>query len=258
MKEKIRKPVCSGTWYSDNPDTLADEVDYYLGEAKYESLKVRAVIVPHAGFMFSGKTAAHSFKQIPPETRTAIILGTSHRYPLTGACLIAYDYYASPLGLVKLSDKTVPFLSEKEVVSVQAADKEEHSIEIEIPFLQRKLNNFTILPVIVGEVDPEEFSKTLEKYLDEKTVIVVSVDLSHFHSYDKAVKLDKYSIDSILSLKDENIKDAEIDSPHAVSSVIKLAQRRKWKTKLLDYKNSGDVIHDRSSVVGYSSIIFYE
>lgn len=258
MKEKIRKPVCAGSWYSDNPETLADEIDYYLGEVKNENLRVRAVVVPHAGFMFSGKTAAHSFKQIPGDTETVIVLGTSHRYPLTGACLIDYDYYASPLGKVKLSDRTRDFLCEKEVVSIPAADKAEHSIEIEIPFLQRVLKNFSIIPVIVGQVDPEKFSKTLEKYSDDKTVIVVSVDLSHFHSYETAVRLDDFSIYSIVNLKDENIKEAEIDSPHAVASVIRLAKRMNWKTKLLDYKNSGDVIHDRSSVVGYSSIIFYE
>ncbi len=258
MKEKIRKPVCAGSWYSDNPETLAEEIDYYLDEVKNENLRVKAVVAPHAGFMFSGKTAAHSFRQLPPDTETVIVLGTSHRYPLVGACLIDYDYYASPLGKVRLSEKVSGFLQEKEVVSVPAADKSEHSIEIEIPFLQRVLKDFSIIPVIVGRVDPEKFSRTLEKYSDGKTVIVVSVDLSHFHSYDTAVRLDNYSIYSIVSLKDENIPEAEIDSPHAVSSVIKLAKRKKWKTKLLDYKNSGDVIHDRSSVVGYSSIIFYE
>lgn len=258
MKEKIRRPVCSGTWYSDDPGALADEIDSYLADVRDENLRVKAVIAPHAGFMFSGRTAAHSFRQIPTDTETVIILGTSHRYPLAGACLIDYDCYSSPLGNVKLSDKTSAFLKENQVVSVLAADRDEHSIEIEIPFLQRTLGDFSIIPVIVGSVDAEEFSKTLEKYSDEKTVIVVSVDLSHFHSYDTAVRLDNFSIYSIVNLKDENIQNAEIDSPHAVSSVIKLAKRKKWKTKLLDYKNSGDIIKDRSSVVGYSSIIFYE
>ncbi len=258
MKEKIRRPVFSGTWYSDNPETLADEIDYYLGGVKQEGLNVRAVVVPHAGYMFSGQTAAYSFRQIPRGTKKVIILGTSHRYALRGACVIAYDYYATPLGKVKLSDDVESFLREKEVVSIPQADTNEHSIEIEVPFLQRALNEFSILPVVVGNVDPVGFSKTLEKYTDEKTVIVVSVDLSHFHSYDTAVKLDKYSIDSILNLKAENIGSAEIDSPHAVEAVIHLAERKKWKTRLLDYRNSGDVISDRTSVVGYSSIIFYE
>ncbi|MDD5362113.1 MAG: AmmeMemoRadiSam system protein B [Ignavibacteria bacterium] len=258
MKEKIRKPVCAGTWYSDDPDELSHEIDGYLENAAKENLNVKAVVVPHAGYMFSGQTAAISFRQISDKIKTVIILGTSHRYPLRGACIIDYDFYSSPLGRVKLSDKVKSFLKEKEVVSIPAADNNEHSIEIEIPFLQRALKDFTIIPVVVGEVDAAGFSKILEKYYDENTLIVVSVDLSHFNQYDLAVKLDTFSINSILELNAENIKFSEIDSPHAVMALIHLAERKKWKTKLLDYRNSGDVVHDRSSVVGYSSIIFYE
>ena len=258
MKEKIRKPVCSGTWYSDDPDLLTREIDGYLGNAKKENLNVRAVVVPHAGYMFSGQTAAFSFRQINDKVKTVIVLGTSHRYPLRGACVIDYDSYVSPLGKVKLSEKIKSFMKEKDVVSIPAADNNEHSIEIEIPFLQRVLKDFTIIPVIVGSVDPLNFSMILEKYTDEKTVVVASVDLSHFNQYDLAVKLDRFSINSILELNADNIKYSEIDSPHAVMALIHLAERKKWRTKLLDYRNSGDVVHDRSSVVGYSSIIFYE
>jgi AmmeMemoRadiSam system protein A len=124
--------------------------------------------------------------------------------------------------------------------------------------LQRALKDFEIIPIIVGSVNAGEFSQLLEKYSDGKTVIVCSVDLSHFHNYKRAVELDNYSINSILELKAENIHSAEIDSPYAVMALIELAKRKKWKTKLLDYKNSGDIIKDRSSVVGYASIIFYE
>jgi hypothetical protein len=258
MNEEIRRPAVAGSWYPDDKAVLSDEIDRYLSNAGRENLNVKAVIVPHAGYMFSGQTAANSFKQIDPKTKKVIILGTAHRYPLKGACVIAYDYYGSPLGKVKLSGDVKNLLKEKNVVSIPAADREEHSIEIEIPFLQRVLKDFEIIPIIVGSINPGDFSRLLEKYSDGKTVIVCSVDLSHFHNYNRAKELDNYSVSSILELKSENMHSAEIDSPYAVMALIELAKRKNWKTKLLDYKNSGDIIKDRSSVVGYASIVFYE
>jgi MEMO1 family protein len=255
---KVRTPYCAGTWYSDDPSELANELDEYLCRVKKEDLNIKAIIVPHAGYRYSGQTAAHSFKQLDTKTNRAIILGTAHRYPLKSASVLEYDYYNSPLGKVKVSSDIKSILKEKCVVSIDEADYEEHSIEIEIPFLQRVLGDFEIIPIIVGRVDSTEFSEVLEKYSDEKTVIVASVDLSHFHSYDEAKKLDNYSIECILNLNADGIKQAEIDSPYAIMALLELAKRKKWKTKLLDYKNSGDIIKYKRSVVGYSAIAFYE
>jgi len=258
MKEGIRKAVFAGSWYPDNPEELSEQIYSFLEKVEYQNLNVKAVIVPHAGYMFSGQTAAYAFKQINKSAKKVIILGTAHRYPLIGACAIDYKFYDSPLGKVKVSDDVKQFLTEQNVFSIPEADTGEHSIEIEIPFLQKVLTYFEILPVIVGKVDPKEFSKLLEKYNTDESVIVASVDLSHFHKYDDALKYDRYSINNVLELNPEGIRKAEIDSPYAVAALIELAKRKKWKTKLLDYKNSGDIVSDRSSVVGYSAIVFYE
>lgn len=258
MKESTRKAAFAGSWYPDNHAELSKQINSFLDKVEYQNLNVKAVVVPHAGYMFSGQTAAHSFKQINKSTRKVIILGTAHRYPLKGACAIDYGFYNSPLGKVKVSEDVKRFIEEPNVFSIPEADTEEHSIEIEIPFLQKVLTDFEILPVIVGKVDPKEFSKLLEKYYTEESVIVVSVDLSHFHKYDDALKYDRYSINNVLELNPDGIRKAEIDSPYAVAALIELAKRKKWKTKLLDYKNSGDIVSDRSSVVGYSAIVFYE
>ncbi|MCX6165790.1 MAG: AmmeMemoRadiSam system protein B [Ignavibacteriae bacterium] len=255
---KIRKAYCAGSWYSDDPSELADELDEYLSNVKKENLNVKAIIVPHAGYMYSGQTAAYSFRQLNNKIEKVIVLGTAHRYPLKGASVSDYDYYNSPLGKVKVSECIKDILKEDCVVTIDEADYEEHSIEIEIPFLQRVLGKFEIIPIIVGSVDSTEFSEVLEKYCDEKTVIVASVDLSHFHSYDDAKKLDNYSIECILNLNSEGIDDAEIDSPYAIKALLELAKRKEWKVKLLDYKNSGDIIRDKNRVVGYSAIAFYE
>jgi len=258
MEEDIRKAAFAGSWYPDNPEELSEQVNTYLNKVKYENLNAKAVIVPHAGYMFSGQTAAYAFKQINKSTRKVIILGTAHRYSLNGSCVIDYDYYDSPLGKVKLSKDVKEFLNERNVFSIPEADTEEHSIEIEIPFLQTVLKDFEILPVIVGKTDHKQFSELLEKYLSNDSVIVASVDLSHFNKYNDAVKIDKHSIECVLNFNSGGIRKAQIDSPYAIAALLDLAKRKNWKVKLLDYKNSGDIISDRSSVVGYSAIVFYE
>ncbi|MEI7484274.1 MAG: AmmeMemoRadiSam system protein B [Ignavibacteriota bacterium] len=258
MKEGIRKAAFAGSWYPDNPEELSEQINTYLNKVKYENLNVKAVIVPHAGYMFSGQTAAYAFKQINKSTRKVIVLGTAHRYSLVGSCVIDYDYYDSPLGKVKLSKDVKEFLNERNVFSIPEADTEEHSIEIEIPFLQTVLSDFEILPVIVGKTDHKQFSELLEKYFTNDSVIVASVDLSHFNKYNDAVKIDEHSIECILNFNSGGIRKAQIDSPYAIAALLDLAKRKDWEVKLLDYKNSGDIVSDRSSVVGYSAIVFYE
>ncbi len=255
---KIRNPKFAGSWYSNNPEHLSDEIDSYLIDVEYLNLNTKAIIVPHAGYMFSGRTAAHAFKQIKKDANKVIILGTAHRYPLNGSCVMDYDYYNSPLGRVKVSADVKLITDEKSVAAIQEADDDEHSIEIEIPFLQKVLTDFEILPIIVGKTNAFEFADLLDKYSTDNSVVVASVDLSHFHSYNEALKLDHFTINLILERNSLNIKKAEIDSPYAIEALIELAKRNNWKTKLLDYKNSGDIINDRESVVGYSAIVFYE
>ncbi|MCX6158932.1 MAG: AmmeMemoRadiSam system protein B [Ignavibacteriae bacterium] len=258
MKEGTRKAAFAGSWYPDNPAELSKQIKSFLDKVEYLNLNVKAIVVPHAGYMFSGQTAAYAFKQINKSTRKVIILGTAHRYSLNGSCVIDYDYYDSPLGKVRLSKDVKEFLSERNVFSIPEADTEEHSIEIEIPFLQTVLGDFEILPVIVGKTEHKQFSELLEKYLTNDSVIVASVDLSHFNKYNDAVKIDAHSIECILNFNSGGIRKAQIDSPYAIAALLDLAKRKDWEVKLLDYKNSGDIVSDRSSVVGYSAIVFYE
>jgi len=257
MSKKIRKPFCAGSWYPKNKLELAETIDRFLQNVPKEPFFPKAIIVPHAGYMFSGQTAAFSFKQLDRKTKEVIILGTAHRYYLVGASFTDYDYYETPLGLVRVTDKNKAILEEEIITSIEEADYQEHSIELELPFLQRVLDEFSIIPIIVGKVAPDKFSNFLDKYSTDECVIVVSVDLSHFHTYEEAKKLDEYSINCILSLDYKGIDKAEIDSPFAVKSLLMLAKRKGWKTKLLNYRNSGDVISDKSSVVGYAAIAFY-
>ena len=247
---KIRKSICAGSWYPQDKDTLQKTIDNYLKKAQKNNAKVKALIVPHAGINYSGPVAAQSFKQLDSDLKKIIILGTSHHYPLKGASLLQVDAYETPLGLIPV-DK----IEDDMIQAIPEAHAKEHSIEIELPFLQRVLNNFSIIPIIVGQIDIQKFANFLEK---QDLPIIVSVDLSHFHEYNQAVRLDNQTIQAILNLQTEKITNCEIDSKFAISAIMELAQRKKWQTKLLDYKNSGDISGEKSSVVGYAAIAFYE
>lgn len=253
----VREPVFAGTWYPGSSEELNTVVQGFLQKADRVNLagKVHAVIVPHAGYAFSGQVAANSFKQLD-DYRTVIVLGTSHHYPLQGADIPNYTDFRTPLGDIKLSSKTKELMKDPMFVSIPEADSQEHSIEIELPFLQKTLSDFELVPIIVGNVNPEKFKTAIDNIIDDKTLIVVSVDMSHYHPYADTVKLDNASINSILALDAGSIFSDEIDSPWAVASVILLAKEHGWTPHLIKYANSGDVTGDKTQVVGYSAIVF--
>ncbi len=259
MKSNTRKPYCAGTWYSSKAEELRKELVKYIDNTGIKTNKhVRAIIVPHAGYMYSGQVAAYAFRSISDNIKEVIILGTAHRYYLKGIAATEFDYFETPLGKIPVGKRNKEIINEKNISVIPEADINEHSIEIELPFLQCVLKNFEIIPLYVGITDYKEFSTVLEKYISSETIIVVSVDLSHFHSYDEATALDKYTITSIEELNSEKIKGAEIDSPYAVMALLELAKKLKWKPRLMRYANSGDVTGDKSRVVGYSAFIFSE
>jgi len=167
-------------------------------------------------------------------------------------------HYRTPLGDVALSEVSKELLKEDIISSVPEAHSKEHSLEIELPFLQRVLHDFEIIPILVGKIDSSSFGDVLQKHLDDTTLVVISVDLSHYHPYEEAKQLDYYSIDRILSKDSEGIFNAEIDAPWAVASLLRIAEKKHWKPYLLFYANSGDVTGEKESVVGYAAIAFVE
>ena len=258
--KKVREPVVAGSWYPGDKPTLKADIKKYLDNVKKADLNgtIKAIIVPHAGYRFSGQIAAAAFKQIDTDYETVILMGPSHAYPLNDASILNVTHYKTPLGEIPLSKKVKELLKEDIIKTVPEADAQEHSLEIELPFLQETLTNFELIPILVGDIDPNKFKQVLLKQIDDKTLIVVSVDLSHYHPYNEAKKLDSYSINSIISLDSEGIFDAEIDAPWAVSTLINIAKEKNCKPVLLYYANSGDITGDNSAVVGYSAIAFVE
>ncbi len=252
----------AGTWYPKDKSTLSAMIDNFFekSEKRQPVGKVKGVIVPHAGYTFSGSVAAEAFSVLDPaDYDTVIILGPSHRYPLSKASILNVTHYKTPLGEIKLSEKRKKLLESDIINTIPKAHEQEHSIEIELPFLQKAIADFEIIPILVGQLDYNKLVKAISGIIDDRTLIVVSVDLSHYHPYDEAVKMDTSCIEGITSMDISILDRCEIDAPWAVATLMGIAQEKEWGNELRMYKNSGDVTNDKSKgVVGYSAIVFFE
>jgi AmmeMemoRadiSam system protein A len=282
-KQLVREPAVAGLFYPKDPAELSRMIDRLLAAAPVEPVgDLKAIVCPHAGYEFSGPTAAYSFKNlIGRRYDTVIILGPSHYVYFMGASIPAVDAYRTPLGLVPISPKAralakiSPCLSEpccpmkrpdwwpQSSKSAPEPGKDtpdtwEHSIEVEVPFLQKVLTNFAILPVVFGDVDPAQVARAVATQLDDKTLIVVSSDLSHYHPYDEAKELDNRCVKAMCSLDIGAMENQEACGKLPILTLLHLARQNGWQARLLDYRNSGDTSGDKShGVVGYSAIAFF-
>lgn len=261
-KEVVRQPAVAGSFYPAGKKELESMIAGFLKNAVKEGQVSQILIVPHAGYPYSGQVAAHSFKQLEGSNyKKAILIGPSHNFSVSGLFLSNATHWRTPLGLVKIADINSQLAKENNFTINDEVHKPEHALEVEIPFLQTVAPNIEIVPIIIGRLNAEqqlEFAAVLNQYLDSETVLVVSVDLSHYHEYDEAVELDNQSIKHILDLDSRGILADEIDAPWAVASVLELAKRNSWQPKLLKYANSGDVMGDKSQpVVGYAALGFF-
>lgn len=266
MQEKVKEPVIAGTWYPQNPNELTDLLQSFLRTAPDTPVEgLRALISPHAGYMFSGQVAAYGYRCLKNEAskfNQVILMAPSHRTPLNGVSIGNFTHFRTPLGKVPVSKKAAALASECRVVSpVETPFEEEHALEIQLPFLQTVLEDFTLIPLICGRMDGDQIhslSAALSEHLDENTLLVVSTDLSHFHPYDTAASRDGDAIDSILSLDFNKASEQEMCGVFPVLTSLLMARDKGWKPKLLKYATSAEITGDKTSVVGYASIVFQE
>lgn len=281
-KEKsIRQPVVAGQFYPGDKKELTEMISQFLEKVELPKIEgeIRALIVPHAGYVFSGGVAAYGFKAVQgQDIKTVILIGSSHHQYLAGAIIDSFDVWQTPLGQIDLdTDLRDALVKDNSLFKIDSIPHQpEHSLEVEVPFLQRVLSDFKLLPILVShqlsEGDLDKISQTLTKYLDDKTLLIASSDMSHYPPYEQANQADKKVIEAILTgqvvnlrqiigqIEKENIPNLDtcLCGQGAVEVVIKVAQRMKvQEIKLLKYANSGDVpIGDKSQVVGYSAIAF--
>ena len=265
----VRQPSVAGSFYPYLEKDLRNMISSFLDGANVDSSsKPRAFIVPHAGYIYSGQVAAHVYKLLSffkNEFSKFIIIGPSHYGSFNGIAESNYEFWSTPLGIIK-SEKLSITLTPKYQQLFEVYDaihQPEHSIEVQIPFIQSiygDSKNISIYPLLTGNISPKLFAESLFSFLknndnEKETLIIISSDLSHYHSYDECVYLDSKTNDSILNLKTESIFEA--CGKTGIKTLIELAKLKNWKPKLLDYKNSGDVGGPKNSVVGYSSFVFF-
>ena len=281
---RVRAPAVAGLFYPAEKTVLSQTIDGLLERAPAHHIPhLKGLVCPHAGYPYSGPTAAIAYKTlVGRDVQTVVILGPSHYAAFQGASVPNVDAYQTPLGTVLISEKaqqlakTSPFVLEPRcfvqrpswwqqsskpapAVGEDTPDTWEHSVEVQVPFLQKTLNNFKILPVVFGEVDPEQAAKVLAGVIDDKTIIVASSDLSHYHPYDEAKGLDNRCVKAICDLNIDEMKTQEACGKLPILTLMHLALEKGWKAQLLDYRNSGDTSGDKShGVVGYTAIAFYE
>ena len=261
--DRVREPAVAGPpgrgFYLDDSDELAEMIDGFLQKVETPRIeRLRALVCPHAGYAYSGQTAAFCYQQlVGREVKTVVILAPSHRERFEGVSIPDVDAYRTPLGLVLLSREVNRFAGATPFTSYAAAHEQEHSLEVQLPFLQRVLKGIKIVPMVFGWVDPVQVGTALARKLGERTIVVASSDLSHFHPYEEAQKLDRSAIDAILGLDLKRMQDEQACGKGPVLALMSLAKQKGWKSKLLDYRNSGDTAGTKSRVVGYAAIAFY-
>jgi AmmeMemoRadiSam system protein B len=256
---EIRKPTAAGTFYPQNKNDLEKTILSLLDSSKKVEIKkkVKGLIVPHAGYLYSGTVAAAGYNLLQNQKiERVILLGPSHYIGFEGAALSEAEFFETPLGKIKLF---APITVTPPLLYFDAAHQYEHSLEVQLPFLQIVLkNNFKLLPICLGEVDEEKLAEVLIPEITDNAIVIASSDLSHFFPYDEAVKIDSIANAVIPALEIDKARE-ELDAcgKKAILTLMYLAKKLKWQGKFIDYKNSGDTFGDKSRVVGYGCYAFY-
>lgn len=268
---KIRKPAVAGMFYPADKNKLSDQINLLLDITKSDEHieNITGLVTPHAGYLYSGKTAAYAFNTIANKNyETVIIISPSHREYFPGISIYDGDAYETPLGLVEINKEVKENLISEKIFEGIQGHRNEHAIEVEIPFLQKVLKDFTIVPVVMGDQNKiygEELAQKLSEVIDDKTLIIASSDLSHFYPREEAKQLDSkvqkriedFDFDGLQ--KDLELRNSEACGGGCIVSLMKSANAKNInKSKVLSYSDSGDVTGDISEVVGYLSAVIYK
>ncbi|HEY5995154.1 MAG TPA: AmmeMemoRadiSam system protein B [Gallionellaceae bacterium] len=260
--QSTRPPAVAGMFYPGEAGALARDIRTMLAGAEKVACIPKALIVPHAGYVYSGPIAAAAYaalKDIAPRIHHVVLLGPTHRVAVRGLALPEADAFSTPLGDIPLDTEAIQRIAYLPQIAVSArAHAQEHSLEVQLPFLQSVLPDFKLLPLAVGMASAEEVAEVLELvWGGAETLIVISSDLSHYLPYNLARRIDSATSQSILKM------DTEITHDHAcgatpINGLLLAAQRHHLTPHLLDLRNSGDTAGSRDGVVGYAAFAFEE
>ncbi|NOY15770.1 MAG: AmmeMemoRadiSam system protein B [Gammaproteobacteria bacterium] len=262
-----REPAVAGTFYPADSEVLQQTVSGLLGEAEAKndsSASIKAMIVPHAGYIYSGELAAQAYASLnvaSEKIKTVVLLGPAHKVYFRGLAAPVADEFKTPLGEVPIDQNAIEALLEKFpfVQRLSQAHRDEHSLEVQLPFLQEVLKDFCLIPLVVGDSRPDQVDKVID-YLwgDESTLLVISSDLSHFHDYPTAQSMDGQTANAIETLQPQILSGEFACGFLPVSGLILAARRRQMWPERVGLCNSGDTAGDKSRVVGYGAWLFRE
>jgi AmmeMemoRadiSam system protein B len=261
---RVRPPAVAGLFYPQDAQELRRTVERHIDACDRvgAARQPKALIVPHAGYPYSGDVAGCAYRLLRDSKapiRHVVLLGPSHRVPMRGLAVPSVDAFATPLGEVPVDQTNRQRLRELGLVGVSDAPHAiEHSLEVQLPFLQVVLGKFDMLPIAIGLSPPDQVARALDgAWNGPDTLIVVSSDLSHYHTSEEARQLDARSTQAIQQMRSD-LADEQACGARAINGLMQVARRRGLAVELLDQRNSGDTAGDRSRVVGYGSYAVFE
>jgi len=256
---KVRPGAVAGLFYPIDPRVLEAAVRDLLEEAharRRSDLRPRALIAPHAGYVYSGPVAATGYAALDEAARgvrRVALFGPSHRVYFRGLAASSADAFATPLGPVAVDCAAIERLAGLPQVQVlDRAHAEEHSLEVHLPFLRETVGDLTVVPFVVGEASPEAVAEVMEALWDEETLLLVSSDLSHYLDYDTAVEVDRETTRAIEARRDD-LRPEQACGCRPLNGLMRLARARGLEVTTLDLRNSGDTAGSRDRVVGYGA-----
>lgn len=263
MNNDLRPAAVSGTFYPDNAAILERVIVQMLGKVTRNAAPhPKAIIAPHAGYIYSGAIAASIYAPLAAmrdTIRRIVLLGPTHRVALNGLALPASKAFSTPLGNVPVDQQAIAAIRDlPQVIISEAAHAEEHSLEVQLPFLQTVFGEFSLVPLAVGLVSPEMVAEVLERlWGGPETLIVISSDLSHYLQYNEARQIDKGTAQHILDLEPD-IRHQQACGATPINGLLIAARLHGLRAQLIDLRNSGDTAGDKSRVVGYGAFAFTE
>ncbi len=255
-----RQPAVAGSFYPADPQQLHSMLTQYLNDAETDEKVPKAIIAPHAGYIYSGPIAATAYarlKKARDRITRVVLIGPSHRVAFRGLAVSRAETFTTPLGPILVDQKAVETIVQLPFVEyIEQAHTYEHSLEVHLPFLQEMLGDFKIVPIVAGDASPEQVSQVLAAlWGGDETLIVISSDLSHYHAYATAQQLDKATSLAIENLQYEELAPESACGKVPVSGLLRLAREKSLSVKTIDLRNSGDTAGDRDSVVGYGAYV---
>lgn len=261
----VRESSVAGLFYPGSKEKLISLVEKYISNAHIHiNKKPKALISPHAGYIYSGPIAAYSYKTIIPykkEYKTFVILGPSHFVYVPGVAYCYVEYFETPLGKIPVDIDLLHSIQKFDfIIENNSAHKKEHSLEVQLPFLQYIYKNeeFKILPLTVGKIIPEKIADLFEYIYKDNILIIISSDLSHYHDYYTAQQIDNQTAKAIESLNPYIIEYEQACGRIPIQGLLLYAKEKNWKPIRLDLRNSGDTAGDKKQVVGYGAWCFVE